>query len=93
MEKTILMMKEVGMFDTLVQNMLSNGMSKEAVAVALDSACEMDENFECTYFNDLHEIGLNIIWDALCFEAEKRYEKKQETVEDLLKKLIELMSK
>jgi len=96
MEKTIQMMKESGLFDSLVQNIVFNGMSKDAVAVAIDKVCEIDENFEDTFFNDLHELGLCIIWKELCFEAEKLHEleaKKQESIEDLLKKIIELMSK
>lgn len=84
MEKTIQMMKESGLFDSLVENILTKNMPKEAVAVALDSICEMDENFEDTFFNDIHTIGLNVIWEGLCVEAEKRKGadlKKQETVE------------
>ena len=96
MEKTIQMMKENGLFDSLVQNILTKQMPKDAVAVALNAVCEADENFEDTFFNDLHELGLCIIWKELCFEAEKLHEleaKEQESIEDLLKKIIELMSK
>ena len=96
MEKTIQMMKESGLFDSLVENILKKDMPKDAVAVAIDHVCEIDENFEDTFFNDLHELGLCIIWKELCFEAEEVHRteaKKQETIEDLLKKIIELMSK
>ena len=72
MEKTIQMMKESGLFDSLVKNILTKNMPKEAVAVALDTICEMDENFEDTFFNDIHTIGLNIIWKELCSEVAKR---------------------
>ena len=84
MEKTIQMMKESGLFDSLVNNILTKNMPKEAVAVALDTICEMDENFEDTFFNDIHTIGLNVIWKELCSEVAKRkgeYMKKQETAE------------
>lgn len=96
MEKTIEMMKKSGLFDSLVQNILTKNMPKDAVAVAIDHVCEIDENFEDTFFNDLHELGLCIIWKELCAEAEEVHRteaKKQETIEDLLKKIIELMSK
>lgn len=98
MKKTIQMMKDNGLFESLVQNILTKDMPKEAVAVALDTVCEADENFENTFFNDIHEIGLNIIWKELCYEAERIHEadleaQKQESIEDLLKKIIELMSK
>ena len=79
MEKTIQMMKENGLFDSVVQNIMFNGVTKEAVSIALDRLCEMDENFEDTFFNDINTIGLNVIWEALCIEAEKR------KVEDLKK--------
>lgn len=83
MEKTIQMMKETGLFDSLVDNILKKGMPKNAVADALDHICEMDNNFEDTFFNDLHEIGLNIIWKELCFAVEVKNEenlKKEETM-------------
>ena len=94
MEKTIQMMKDSGMFDSLVDNILKKDMPKEAVAMALDVICEDDENFETTFFNDLHELGLNVIWKNLCFEAEKRKAdlNKLDAVEDLLKKIIDLLS-
>lgn len=72
MEKTIQMMKENGLFDSVVQNIMFNGVTKEAVSIALDRLCELDENFEDTFFNDIHTIGLNVIWEGLCVEAEKR---------------------
>ena len=96
MEKTIQLMKEIGLFDSLVDNILTKHMSKDAVAITLDHVCEADENFENTFFDDLHEHGMNIIWKELCYGAEVRREedlKKQETVEDLLKKIIDLLSK
>lgn len=91
MDKTIKMMKESGLFDSLVKNILKKGMSKDAVALALDAVCEADENFEYTFLNDIHEIGLNIIWKELCYGAEVYREEKQETVEDLLKKIVNLL--
>lgn len=96
MEKTIQMMKETGLFDSLVENILKKDMPKDAVAVAIDVVCTADENFEDTFFNDIHNIGLNIIWKELCHEANMRFEaeeQKQENIEDLLKKIIELLSK
>lgn len=84
MEKTIQMMKNHGLFDSLVQNILTKDMPKEAVAVAIDVVCTADENFEDTFFNDIHEVGLNIIWKELCSEVAKRKAedlKKQETAE------------
>jgi hypothetical protein len=96
MEKTIQMMKESGLFDSLVDNILHKDMPKEAVAVAIDHVCELEETFEDTFFNDLHELGMCIIWKELCDAVAVRKEedlKKQETVEDLLKKVIELLSK
>ena len=99
MEKTIQLMKESGLFDSLVDNMLTKGMPKDAVAVALDAVCSRDEHFEDTFFNDLHEIGMQIIWNELCFSADirreenlKKQETNKETVEDLLKKIIDLLS-
>ena len=94
MDKTIQMMKESGLFDSLVENILKKGMSKDAVALALDAVFEADENLEYTFLNDIHEIGLNIIWKELCYGAEIYREenlKKQETVEDLLKKIVNLL--
>lgn len=70
MEKTIKLMKYNGLFDILVDNILHKHMNKEDVAVALDSICEADENFENTFFNDFHELGLNVIWKELCAKAE-----------------------
>lgn len=84
MEKTIQMMKKSGLFDSLVHDILTKDMPKDAVAVAINVVCTADENFEDTFFNDIHNIGLNVIWDALCAEAEKRKVedvKKQETAE------------
>lgn len=84
MEKTIQMMKDNGLFDSLVQNILTKDIPEEAVAVAIDVVCTADENFEDTFFNDIHEVGLNIIWKELCSEVAKRKGedlKKQETVE------------
>jgi hypothetical protein len=94
MDKTIKMMKESGLFDSLVDNILKKGMSKDAVALALDAVFEADENLEYTFLNDIHEIGLNIIWKELCYGVEVYKEenlKEQETVEDLLKKIINLL--
>lgn len=65
MEKTIKMMKESGLFDSLVQNIYEEDMPKEAVAVALDEVCAMDENFETTLYSELHDLGLSIIWKEL----------------------------
>lgn len=96
MEKTIQMMKKSGLFDSLVQNIHEKDMPKEALAVAIDSVCELDENFEDIFFNDIHELGLHIIWGELMMVVDTlpdKPEAKQETVEDLLKKIIELMSK
>ena len=98
MEKTIQMMKKNGLFDSLVHEIMNHGMSKDAVAVILDEICHADVNFEDTFFNDIHELGLNIIMKELCFEADIIHEaeleaKKQETIEDLLKKIINLLSK
>jgi hypothetical protein len=96
MEKTIQKMKDTGLFDSLIENILKKDMPEDAVSFALDEICAMDENFEEIFFNDLHEVGLDIIWNELCWEAEMRKVedlKKQETVEDLLKKIIELLSK
>lgn len=79
MEKTIKMMKESGLFDSLVENILKKDMPKEAVEYAIDEICTIDENFENCFFTDIHSIGLNVIWEGLCIEAEKR------KVEDLKK--------
>ena len=91
MEKTIQMMKESGLFDSLVDNILKKDMPKEAVEFALDKICEMDENFEDTFFNDLHELGVSIIWKELCSEVEKRKGedlKKQESAEQEIHHVI-----
>lgn len=96
MEKTIQMMKDSGLFDSLVQNIHEKDMPKEAVAVAIDHVCEIDENFEHTFFNEMHDMVMEIIWGELMTAVNclpTKPEQKQETVEDLLKKLIELMSK
>lgn len=97
MKKTIQMMKNNGLFDSMVHNIMTNRMSKNAVADILDEVCVQDETFEDTFFNDIHDLGLNIIWKELCAEADNRYyeeeARKQETIEDLLKKIIDLMSK
>ena len=96
MEKTIQMMKDNGLFHSFVKQMTTHGSTKEALAVVIDNVCEIDENFEETFFNDLHELGLCIIWEELRAEANRVCEieaKKQETVEDLLKKIIDLLSK
>lgn len=95
MEKTIQMMKESGLFDSLVQNIHEKDMPIEAVAVAIDHVCTLDENFEDTFFNDIHNLGIRIIWDGLMTAVNnlpERTEVKQDTVEDLLKKLIDLLS-
>lgn len=96
MEKTIRMMKKNGLFDNTVHEILEHDLPKEVFASAIDRVCEFDENFEDTFFNDLHELGLCIIWKELCAEANRIREaevQKQETIEDLLKKIIDLMSK
>ena len=96
MEKTIQMMKDNGLFHSFVKQMTTHGASKEALAVVIDNVCEIDENFEDTFFNDLHDLGLCIIWKELCAEATRICEaeaQKQETIEDLLKKIIDLLSK
>jgi hypothetical protein len=79
MEKTIQMMKKNGLFDGLVHEIMIHGMPKDAIANILDEVCCADGNFEDTFFNDLHELGMSIIWKELCSEAEKR------KVEDLKK--------
>jgi hypothetical protein len=94
MEKTIQMMKKNGLFDGLVHEIMSHDMPKCAVADILDEICCADGNFEDTFFNDLHELGLSIVWKELCHEATIRHEaeaQKQETIEDLLKKVINLL--
>lgn len=90
MKKTIQMMKDNGLFESLVQNILTKGMPKDAVAVALDTVCEADENFENTFFNDIHEIGVSIIWKELCSEVAKRKveDLKELKVEDLMNVVI-----
>ena len=100
MEKTIQLMKESGLFDSLVDNILKKDMPKDAVAVALDAVCSRDGNFEDTFFNDMHELAMCIIWKELCWGAEvrreedlvKKQESERETIEDLLKKIIDLLS-
>ena len=95
MKKTLQMMKESGLLDYLVDDILSHGMPEEALPYALDTMCEVDENFEDVFLADLREIGHEIIWSELCFEANKRKEetlKKQDDIENLLKKIIELLS-
>jgi hypothetical protein len=96
MEKTIQMMKESGLFDSLVKNIHEKNMPVDAVAFAIDEICTMDENFEDTFFNEMHSMAMEIIWGELMTAVNclpTKGEQKQETVEDLLKKLIELMSK
>lgn len=89
MEKTIQRMKDSGLFDSLVKNIFFKDMPKEAVAVALDSICEVDEDFENTFFSDLHELGMGVIWDALCcgvesFQEAKNTEQVQEQKTDVV---------
>ena len=94
MEKTIQLMKESGLFDSLVRNICEKDMPVEAVAVALDHVCELDMNFEDTFFHDMHDIAMGIIWDELMHAVNclpTKGEQKQETIEDLLKKLINLL--
>ena len=98
MDKTIQMMKDCGMFDSMVRNIMFCDMSKDAVAGVIDKVCEHDENFEDVFFNDLHEIGMDAIWGELTFEVTKRKAQdklaeaeKQDTIEGLLKKLISML--
>lgn len=72
MKKTLDMMKKSGLFDSLVENIMKKDMPKEAVAVAIDHVCELDENFEHTFFNDIHNFGVDIIWNELSLEASCR---------------------
>ena len=72
MEKTIQKMKESGLFDSIVDNILHHGMPKDAVDFAIDQVCQIDRDFEDIFFNDIHNIGLDIIWKTLCAEVEKR---------------------
>ena len=71
MEKTIQKMKESGLFDSMVDNILHHGMPKDAVDFAIDQVCQIDEDFEDIFLNDIHNIGLDIIWKNLCAEVEK----------------------
>lgn len=95
MKKTLQMMKEIGLLDSLVHDIMFADMPKEHLPCVLDAFCKVDENFEDAFLNDIREIGHEIIWSELCFEANKRKEetlKKQDDIEDLLKKIIELLS-
>ena len=65
MDKTIQMMKRSGLFDSLVKNIHRNDMPIDAVAEAIDNICTIDENFEDTFFNDMHELAMGIIWGEL----------------------------
>ena len=94
MEKTIKMMKESGLFDSLVMNIHKNGMPADAVAVALNHVCEMDESFEDTFFNEMHCMAMDIIMSELMTAVNclpNKGEQKKETAVDLLKKVIELL--
>ena len=94
MEKTIQLMKERGLFDSLVENILKKEMPKEVVAHAIDYVCELDNTFEDTFFNEMHDMAMEAIWAELMTAVNclpTKPEQKQETVEDLLKKLINLL--
>ena len=65
MEKTIQLMKESGLFDSLVQNIREKDMPVEAVTVTLDHVCELDNNFEDTFFNEMHNMAMETIMSEL----------------------------
>ena len=99
MKKTLDMMKKNGLFDSLVENIMKKDMPKEAVAVAIDHVCELDEDFEHTFFNDIHNFGIDIIWDALSCESSCRMndalrnkqQKDLDEIQSLLKEVICLL--
>lgn len=101
MEKTIQLMKESGLFDSLVKNIHEKDMSIDAVALALDNVCAVDENFEDTFFNDMHKLAMDIIWGELmttvnCLPTiptkgeQKRETKHEVNFEDLEKDLMKM---
>ena len=97
MEKTIQLMKESGLFDCLVKNIHEKGMPADAVAVALDHVCDLDMNFEDTFFNEMHEMAMEVIMSELMTAVNclptipTKGEQKEESVTDLLKKLINML--
>jgi hypothetical protein len=94
MEKTIQLMKESGLFDSLVQNIHKKGMPIDAVALALDHVCELDVNFEDTFFNEMHDMAMEVIMSELMTAVNclpTKGEQKEESVTDLLKKLINML--
>lgn len=93
MKKTLDMMKKSGLFDSLVENIMKKDMPKEAVAVAIDHVCELDENFEHTFFNDIHNFGVDIIWNELNSEAsmKKTQVSPLDEIQSLLNEIIGLL--
>lgn len=93
MKKTLDMMKKSGLFDSLVDNIIHKDMPKEAFAVALDHVCELDENFEHTFFNDIHNMGLEIIWNELNSEAsmKKTQVNPMDEIQSLLNEIVDLL--
>lgn len=89
MQKTIEVMKKTGLFDSLVCQMANKEMPKEAVFMGIDAVCHIDEDFADTFFEDVHDLGMGIIYEALQEAVQELKVKYNKDVEDLKKAVQE----
>lgn len=97
MNKTIRKMYDEGLFDKLVDQLMNDNLTKDEFTIMLDRICESDEDFEDVFLKESHQYCVNILWDEIWWTACQKQKEQQvinhETVEDLLKKIIDLLSK
>ena len=71
MEKTIRMLKDKGIFDTVVKG-VREGMKKEAVEGFLMILLHADEELQDQWIDDIHKLGLDALWNTIQHELQEQ---------------------